>query len=1077
MPKFLKTRKGSPTIAIAICDRCREKTFYDELSPDVNTPGLRVCMKCADELDPYRLEPRQVEKITLRYPRPETPFDLTVAQSGESVEDAPGSVILPDGSSSSPPPEEDEVEVVVVLPTVEPLPPVVFPAAAAPPPVYVPPPDEDAVTPQPSEPDPTPPPLGEGDSVPTPTPIPAEPDPTPTLPSTLVSLYSGDMAFREEFAGSELRTEYWQPTMPFESESSSTTPYRNANFSQKNWDIFDGKLRIWPQTYNGEFYRKTFSTSGKFWLKNGIWEARLKLPRGKGCWPAFWLLNSDAFQGSPIPRPEIDIMEAYPGGGPNSGWSTADLRPNNFGYTVWDSNGANGPGTLLGAWKLTDISAPITLDDQFHTFTVVVRQGRIRMFFDGVELGAEITAGSMDYRFYIILDLWYGSASGAPNTTETPQGSGNAFEIDYVYAWKLKDGSSVVTGTGPLYEPGAPPLLEYSLVTPEFWGMHLSAPRHEPYPPATIGFKTLRLWDIWPAISWTDINTSAGVYDWTEMDAHMTNLAGRGLDFVYTFGYVPLWVTGSATAMPTEQAWTDFVTAIVTRFSATIKYWEIWNEPNEVNFWTGTAAQMARLAELAAPIIRNAGCKVLSPAPQGSNSYLWFDEFLLAGGGAHYDITAFHSYTFEAPETLIEDMNNLRTTLISHSQQSKPIWDTEGSWGDDTWPFGLSDDLKKAYLARFKLLSFSLDIERSIWYAYDNFDWGKLADRTTDTLYPAGEAYAVFYTWINDRNLSDYYVSGTVFYTNVTATGFNGRIIWDTSGNSSYVIPTGQGFNRTRTLEGVATEVSEGSTITIGIKPILIDNGGAGTASEPEPTPDPGQPQVYPFGQNSSLYTLPTFWEEFEGSTLNTNKWNTAIWYQQPHSTINYRVVDGSLKIWPMDPFVNRTIDTDFKYYQRYGFFEMEAKLNRGRGVWPAFWIFAHPGNDRPEIDIMEAYPGGGPSGGWGTSDLRPINFAATVWRNAGVNAGHNKMTDYMSAIDLSAAFHKYGCKWDSGGCTFYFDGVQMGPKISVSLPYDMYILLDLWFGSASGTPNTSETPQGEGNSFEVKYVRAWQFK
>jgi hypothetical protein len=39
-----------------------------------------------------------------------------------------------------------------------------------------------------------------------------------------------------------------------------------------------------------------------------------------------------------------------------------------------------------------------------------------------------------------------------------------------------------------------------------------------------------------------------------------------------------------------------------------------------------------------------------------------------------------------------------------------------------------------------------------------------------------------------------------------------------------------------------------------------------------------------------------------------------------------------------------------------------------------------------------------------------------------------------------------------------------------------MYIMLDLWYGSASGQADNS-TPQGKGNSYEVNYVRAWKFK
>lgn len=74
MPVFLDTR-GRSTVAIAICGRCSRKFPYDELMPDPNYPGLRVCKDDLDEYDPYRLPARQTENISLRFPRPDTPLD------------------------------------------------------------------------------------------------------------------------------------------------------------------------------------------------------------------------------------------------------------------------------------------------------------------------------------------------------------------------------------------------------------------------------------------------------------------------------------------------------------------------------------------------------------------------------------------------------------------------------------------------------------------------------------------------------------------------------------------------------------------------------------------------------------------------------------------------------------------------------------------------------------------------------------------------------------------------------------------------------------------------------------------
>lgn len=62
-------------LTLAICDRCHFQYKYLELMPDGNSPGLRVCQKCRDPIDPYRLPPRQPDPLNVQYPRPDTPLD------------------------------------------------------------------------------------------------------------------------------------------------------------------------------------------------------------------------------------------------------------------------------------------------------------------------------------------------------------------------------------------------------------------------------------------------------------------------------------------------------------------------------------------------------------------------------------------------------------------------------------------------------------------------------------------------------------------------------------------------------------------------------------------------------------------------------------------------------------------------------------------------------------------------------------------------------------------------------------------------------------------------------------------
>ena len=220
-----------------------------------------------------------------------------------------------------------------------------------------------------------------------------------------------------------------------------------------------------------------------------------------------------------------------------------------------------------------------------------------------------------------------------------------------------------------------------------------------------------------------------------------------------------------------------------------------------------------------------------------------------------------------------------------------------------------------------------------------------------------------------------------------------------------------------------------------------------------------------------------TFSDEFGGASLDTKKWNDHMWFEQNNATVNYRVGNGLLEVWPQrdatGKFFNRTLDTDGKFKQQYGFFEAEMKLPVGKGTWPGFWLYNHDlpayPSKRPEIDIMEAYAGGGAGSGWSDANLHPTAFASTVWVDAGTLGG----TKMEATPDLSAAFHTYGVDWQPGRITFYFDGKPFA-VVEKPMTDPLYLVISMWFGSASGKPDAS-TPTGPSNALQVNYVRAWK--
>lgn len=379
--------------------------------------------------------------------------------------------------------------------------------------------------------------------------------------------------------------------------------------------------------------------------------------------------------------------------------------------------------------------------------------------------------------------------------------------------------------------PTSPPADQGRLVPASFFGMHIAAQLAEGWPSAPFG--TQRIWDSWPNVGWTDLHTGPGTFNWAPLDNLVNDSVNHGVELVYTFGYVPRWASsnpdgdcsgaspGSCYA-PSLTAWREFVNAITTRYQGRIKYWELWNEPDAGNFWKGSHQQMADMVKQAYPIIKNIGGIVLSPAPQGMNAHNWLDAHFAAAGTGNADIVAFHGYVHGAPETLQTLVNNIRSVQNKHGIGTRPLWDTEHSWGNTSWPMGADEDQQAAWLARYLPISFSLGIERSIWYGWEHFDWGTLYDRTTKRVLKPGIAYGEVHKWMAGARFSPCEANAGLYQCKLSRNnGYEGVIVWHASGSTQVTVP--QGFSRVRTIDAQVQTVSPGAKVSVGMKPILIE--------------------------------------------------------------------------------------------------------------------------------------------------------------------------------------------------------------------------------------------------------------
>ena len=207
--------------------------------------------------------------------------------------------------------------------------------------------------------------------------------------------------------------------------------------------------------------------------------------------------------------------------------------------------------------------------------------------------------------------------------------------------------------------------------------------------------------------------------------------------------------------------WIDFVTNLATVGKGRIKYYQLWDTPQDTTHWTGSITQLIRISQDAYNTIKaiDPNAKVLSP-PSGAykgapNTCMIANReepnFFMNGGGAYSDIISFNTYYDIVAEDIIPVISCLETMLANYGQNTKPLWASEGGWGTPRiWP----RTLQSAFLARSYLVLLSQGVSRFYWYAWNNPNWGTLYNKNLGVL-PPGKAYAQVYGWIVGRSFNN----------------------------------------------------------------------------------------------------------------------------------------------------------------------------------------------------------------------------------------------------------------------------------------------------------------------------------
>ena len=207
-------------------------------------------------------------------------------------------------------------------------------------------------------------------------------------------------------------------------ELQTYTASRENSFVVEDPEAIDGRALVLKaiRTPSGGYTSARLKTQGKFATGYGRIEARLKLPRGQGIWPAFWMLGDNIDRVAWPACGEIDIVELV-GHQPGTLYGTL-----------------HGPGYSAqhGLTKSITLPRGAGFADAYHVFAVDWRPGGIDWLLDGkiflTRTRSDLPAGAKwvfdDRKFFLLLNLAVGGLwPGYPDAaTRFPQ----EYRVDYV---------------------------------------------------------------------------------------------------------------------------------------------------------------------------------------------------------------------------------------------------------------------------------------------------------------------------------------------------------------------------------------------------------------------------------------------------------------------------------------------------------------------------------------------------------------------------------------------------------------------------------------------------------------------
>lgn len=243
---------------------------------------------------------------------------------------------------------------------------------------------------------------------------------------------------------------------------------------------------------------------------------------------------------------------------------------------------------------------------------------------------------------------------------------------------------------------------------------------------------------------------------------------------------------------------------------------------------------------------------------------------------------------------------------------------------------------------------------------------------------------------------------------------------------------------------------------------------------------------LLPHKINFNNYTL-ILTEEFNGNLLNNKVWD---YYDENKIRgfgkmvkENISVSNGTLKICAKKNiskgsinFSGGMISTQRSLNQRYGYFEVRAKLNKQIGPHSAFWLLQHsvgkenttpnPSVFGTEIDVFEYHCAAGPNNLYHALHWNGYNFS---------NGSHRVLLSQSVIPGISDGFHIFGFEWTPKEYIVYVDGEEKQRTTEAISHIPEFVLLSMEVSGNGG--DRFKMLDNVADTFEVDYFKAYERK